>query len=76
VLPIYRVVHKTWSVPIYINHEPYDVILHDGSHIGSEVLIDLEKIHSYLKHDGILITHDTLHSHLGNQMMSAIDDFA
>ena len=59
-----------------MNHEPYDVILHDGSHIGSEVLIDLEKIYPYLKQDGILITHDTLHPYKGEQMMKAVDEFA
>ena len=58
-----------------INHKQYDLILHDGSHIASEVLIDLNNIYPYLKHDGILITHDTRHYNLGAQMMSAVESF-
>lgn len=59
-----------------INHKQYDLILHDGSHIASEVLIDLNNIYPYLKHDGILITHDTRHYNLGGQMMSAVESFS
>jgi len=59
-----------------IDHEQYDVILHDGSHIGDEVLVDLEKIYPYLKQDGILITHDTMHHNLGEHMMRAVMQFA
>lgn len=59
-----------------IEHPQYDVILHDGSHIGSEVLVDLEKIYPYLKQDGILITHDTMHHNLGQDMMRAVMKFA
>ena len=59
-----------------IEHKQYDLILHDGSHIGSEVLIDLNNIYPYLKHDGILITHDTIHHTLGAAMKKAVNDFA
>ena len=59
-----------------IEHTMYDVILHDGSHVGSEVLVDLNNIYPYLKHDGILITHDTRHHTLGPDMMSAVEEFA
>ena len=59
-----------------IDHKQYDLILHDGSHIGSEVLIDLNNIFPYLKHDGILITHDTRHHDLGEDMMSGVNAFA
>ncbi len=59
-----------------VEFEQYDVILHDGSHIGEEVLVDLNNIYPYLKHDGILITHDTRHHTLGEGMMSAIEEFA
>ena len=59
-----------------IDHEQYDVILHDGSHIGDEVLVDLEKIYPYLKQDGILITHDTMHHNLGEDIMRAVMKFA
>ena len=51
-------------------------ILHDGSHIGSEVFTDLENIYPYLRHDGILVTHDTRHHDLGSDMMSAVNAFA
>lgn len=59
-----------------VEFEQYDVILHDGSHIGEEVLVDLNNIYPYLKHDGILITHDTRHHTLGEGMMSAVEEFA
>ncbi len=59
-----------------IKHKQYDLILHDGSHIGSEVLIDLNNILPYLKHDGILITHDTRHHDLGEDMMAGVNAFA
>ena len=59
-----------------VEFQQYDVILHDGSHISSEVLVDLNNIHPYLKHDGILITHDTRHHTLGDGMMGAAVEFA
>tara|TARA_R100000988_G_scaffold20116_1_gene9900 strand:+ start:7637 stop:8221 length:585 start_codon:yes stop_codon:yes gene_type:complete len=59
-----------------VEFQQYDVILHDGSHIGSEVLVDLNNIYPYLKHDGILITHDTRHHTLGDGMMGAAVEFA
>ena len=52
------------------------VILHDGSHVGEEVLVDLNNIYPYLKHDGILITHDTRHATLGEGMREAVEEFA
>ena len=58
-----------------INHNYYDLILHDGSHIATEVLVDLNNIYPYLKNDGILITHDTRHYNLGGEMMSAVESF-
>ena len=58
-----------------IELEQYDLILHDGSHVGEEVLVDLNNIYPYLKHDGILITHDTRHHTLGAGMSKAVDDF-
>tara|TARA_B100000902_G_scaffold18971_1_gene22766 strand:- start:1163 stop:1747 length:585 start_codon:yes stop_codon:yes gene_type:complete len=59
-----------------VEFQQYDVILHDGSHISSEVLVDLNNIYPYLKHDGILITHDTRHHTLGDGMMGAAVEFA
>ena len=59
-----------------IEFEQYDLILHDGSHVGEEVLVDLNNIYPYLKHDGILITHDTRHQTLGEGMRNAVEEFA
>jgi len=58
-----------------VEFDQYDVILHDGSHVGEEVLVDLNNIYPYLKHDGILITHDTRHHTLGEGMSKAVQDF-
>ena len=75
--------HDRWtffhgnSNDLEIEHKHhYDLILHDGSHVGSEVLIDLNNIYPYLKHDGILITHDTRHKTLGADMSEAVNEFA
>lgn len=59
-----------------VEFEQYDIILHDGSHISEEVLVDLNNIYPYLKYDGILITHDTRHATLGEGMMSAVEEFS
>jgi predicted O-methyltransferase YrrM len=59
-----------------MKHEQYDLILHDGSHVEEEVLLDLENCYSYLKHDGILVTHDTRHHDLGQGMRNAVESFA
>ena len=59
-----------------IEHEQYDLILHDGSHVEEEVLLDLENCQSYLKHDGILDTHDTRHHDLGHGLRNAVESFA
>ena len=42
---------------------------------GEEVLVDLNNIYPYLKHDGILITHDTRHQTLGAGMSKAVNEF-
>jgi len=59
-----------------VEFDQYDIILHDGSHIGEEVLVDLNNIYPYLKHDGILITHDTRHATLGEDMRRAVEEFS
>lgn len=64
------------SVVDDIIHPQYDLILHDGSHVGDEVLVDLEKIYPCLKQDGILVTHDTRHHDLGEEMSAAVNKFA
>lgn len=58
-----------------IEHDQYDLILHDGSHIGSEVLIDLNNIYPYLKNNGILLVHDTLHPSLGKHINEVVEIF-
>ena len=58
-----------------IDHPQYDLILHDGSHVGTEVLIDINNAYNFLKYDGILLLHDTRHPDLGPEMMRAFDDF-
>jgi predicted O-methyltransferase YrrM len=58
-----------------IKHSQYDLILHDGSHVGEEVLMDLHNIYPYLKHDGILLIHDTRHPEHGKNIMKAINEF-
>ena len=55
--------------------EQYELILHDGSRVGEEVLVDLNNIYPYLKNDGILITHDTRHHTLGEGMSKAVEEF-
>ena len=60
----------------HTTHPQYDLILHDGSHIGAEVLADLNNIYPHLKYDGILITHDTRHHTLGEDMLNATKEFA
>ena len=41
--------------------EQYELILHDGSHVGEEVLVDLNNIYPYLKNDGIFVIEDYMH---------------
>ncbi len=44
-----------------MSHEPYDLVLHDGSHEWRDVYRDLKKIIPHIKRNGILLVHDTLH---------------
>jgi len=55
-----------------INHSPYDLVLHDGSHTASVVAIDINNILPYIKAGGFLLLHDTTHPELGAEMIHAI----
>lgn len=61
-----------------LNHSPYDMVLHDGSHGRERVCGDLNNILPYIKKGGLLLVHDTNHSRkgcvLGPQMRGAIKD--
>ena len=53
-------------------HSPYDLILHDGSHTGAIVTIDINNALPHLKKGGFLLVHDTTHPDLGQEMRHAI----
>lgn len=55
-----------------VSHEPYDLILHDGSHTGSIVTADINNVLPHLKKGGFLLVHDTTHPELGEEMSHAI----
>jgi predicted O-methyltransferase YrrM len=57
-----------------LDHSPYDVVLHDGSHERGQVATDLNNILPHIKEGGILLVHDTNHHQLGGNMCAAIDD--
>jgi predicted O-methyltransferase YrrM len=57
-----------------LNHPPYDVVLHDGSHQRGQVSTDLNNILPHIKEGGVLLVHDTNHHDLGGAMRAAIDD--
>ena len=59
------------TIPIH-DHSPYDLVLHDGSHTGSEVTRDLNNILPHIKKGGFLLVHDTTHPDLGEEMTHAI----
>jgi len=59
-------------VPTLDHSECYDVVLHDGSHTGSEVTKDLNNITPYVKTGGLVLIHDTTHYELGPDMRSGV----
>ena len=60
------------SVVPTLPHPAYDVVLHDGSHTGSVVALDINNILPHIKKNGILLIHDTAHSDLGEEMREGI----
>jgi len=59
-------------VPTLDHSECYDVVLHDGSHTGTEVTKDLNNIVPYVKTGGLVLIHDTTHYELGSEMRSGV----
>ena len=64
---------KSGEVVPQIDHSPYDIVLHDGSHNPEEVTEDLNNILPYIKKGGLLLVHDTNHYALGVRMMSGVE---
>jgi predicted O-methyltransferase YrrM len=52
--------------------EPFDFVLHDGSHTEEVVFQDLEFILQKMKYNSILLVHDVLHSAQGDGMRKAV----
>ena len=61
-------------VPALDHSECYDVVLHDGSHTGTEVTQDLNNIVPYVKSGGLVLVHDTDHYDLGSEMRQGIQN--
>ena len=61
-------------VPTLDHSECYDVVLHDGSHTGTEVTQDLNNIVPYVKSGGLVLVHDTDHYDLGSEMRQGIQN--
>ena len=59
-------------VPTLDHNKCYDVVLHDGSHTGSEVTKDLDNIVPYVKTGGLVLIHDTTHYDLGPEMRRGV----
>ena len=59
-------------VPTLDHSECYDVVLHDGSHTGTEVTQDLNNIAPYVKSGGLVLIHDTAHYDLGPEMRQGL----
>lgn len=53
---------------------PYDLVLHDGSHDYNVVQHDLEHIYPRMRRYGLILVHDSQHSHCGKAMRQAIAD--
>ena len=61
-------------VPTLDHSECYDVVLHDGSHTGTEVTQDLNNIAPYVKSGGLVLVHDTAHYDLGPEMRRGVQN--
>tara|TARA_R110002110_G_scaffold79462_2_gene207626 strand:+ start:143 stop:748 length:606 start_codon:yes stop_codon:yes gene_type:complete len=61
-------------VPTLDHSECYDVVLHDGSHTGTEVTQDLNNIAPYVKSGGLVLVHDTAHYDLGSEMRRGVQN--
>ena len=54
------------------DHRAFDLVLHDGSHEAPEVTKDIKKILPYMRQNGILLLHDTIHTEFG--LMEACEE--
>ena len=54
--------------------EPFDLVLHDGSHTEEVVFEDLTFILEKMKYNSILLVHDVLHSQTGVGMRRAVKE--
>jgi predicted O-methyltransferase YrrM len=54
--------------------EPFDFVLHDGSHTEEVVYNDLVFILQKMKYNSVLLVHDVLHSHCGKGMRNAVNE--
>ena len=59
-------------VPTLDHSKCYDIVLHDGSHTGSEVTKDLDNIVPFVKTGGLILIHDTTHYELGPEMRKGV----
>lgn len=62
-------------VPAWLAQESpvFDLVLHDGSHAADVVEADLCTILPHMRHGGLILVHDTMHSYVGAEMRAAID---
>lgn len=52
--------------------EPYELVLHDGSHAADVVESDLRTILPHVGRYGLVLVHDTQHSYVGPEMQQAV----
>lgn len=50
----------------------FDLVLHDGSHSADVVAADLAGILPRVRHGGLVLIHDTLHSYVGEQVREGV----
>ena len=52
--------------------DAFDLVLHDGSHDADVVADDLRAIWPFVRHRGLILVHDALHSHAGKNVWQGI----
>ena len=55
-----------------VSFEPFDLVLHDGSHAANTVSQDLAMIAPLVKQYGLILIHDTQHSYVGPQVREGL----
>ena len=61
------------ALPQIPEEESFDLCLHDGSHSANVVADDLVAITQRMRGGGLIMVHDSLHSYVGTQVRSGID---